>query len=202
MIQPFILRRSKRDVEKQLPKKYEHILKCRLSGRQKNMYEDILTQPGSVSPLTASPPPLSLSIYISLSISLSLFPLSVTLEQHSTQYLFVLVSSNSCISHTPLQMLFPVAHVFSLCSPSPPRAQEALKTGHFVSVLQVLMQLQRVCNHPDLVTPRETSSSYVCAALQYHTPSLVLGALQDDPWKVGHTHTHTLALQKFLTHSH
>lgn len=46
MIQPFILRRSKRDVEKQLPKKYEHILKCRLSSRQKSLYEDILTQPG------------------------------------------------------------------------------------------------------------------------------------------------------------
>uniref|UniRef100_A0A8C8GRM8 E1A binding protein p400 n=1 Tax=Oncorhynchus tshawytscha TaxID=74940 RepID=A0A8C8GRM8_ONCTS len=75
MIQPFILRRCKRDVEKQLPKKYEHILKCRLSSRQKSMYEDILTQPG---------------------------------------------------------------------------AQEALKTGHFVSVLQ------------------------------YNTPSLVLGALQED----------------------
>uniref|UniRef100_A0A668A6E1 E1A binding protein p400 n=1 Tax=Myripristis murdjan TaxID=586833 RepID=A0A668A6E1_9TELE len=108
MIQPFILRRSKRDVEKQLPKKYEHILKCRLSSRQKSLYEDILTQPG---------------------------------------------------------------------------AQEALKTGHFVSVLQVLMQLQRVCNHPDLVAPRETSSSYYCSSLQYNTPSLVLGALQTDPWK-------------------
>ncbi|XP_071371131.1 E1A-binding protein p400 [Centroberyx affinis] len=108
MIQPFILRRSKRDVEKQLPKKYEHILKCRLSSRQKSLYEDILTQPG---------------------------------------------------------------------------AQEALKTGHFVSVLQVLMQLQRVCNHPELVAPRETSSSYFCSSLQYNTPSLVLGALQKDPWK-------------------
>uniref|UniRef100_A0A8C7PIZ3 E1A binding protein p400 n=1 Tax=Oncorhynchus mykiss TaxID=8022 RepID=A0A8C7PIZ3_ONCMY len=75
MIQPFILRRCKRDVEKQLPKKYEHILKCRLSSRQRSMYEDILTQPG---------------------------------------------------------------------------AQEALKPGHFVSVLQ------------------------------YNTPSLVLGALQED----------------------
>uniref|UniRef100_A0A8C8LYS8 E1A binding protein p400 n=1 Tax=Oncorhynchus tshawytscha TaxID=74940 RepID=A0A8C8LYS8_ONCTS len=103
MIQPFILRRCKRDVEKQLPKKYEHILKCRLSSRQKSMYEDILTQ-----------------------------------------------------------------------------AQEALKTGHFVSVLQVLMQLQRICNHPDLVNIRETSSSYVCSSLQYNTPSLVLGALQED----------------------
>ncbi|XP_069380237.1 E1A-binding protein p400 isoform X5 [Paralichthys olivaceus] len=105
MIQPFILRRSKRDVEKQLPKKYEHILKCRLSNRQKNLYEDILTQPG---------------------------------------------------------------------------AQEALKTGHFVSVLQVLMQLQRVCNHPELVVPRETSSSYFRSSLQFNVPSLVLGALQND----------------------
>ncbi|XP_045890279.1 E1A-binding protein p400 isoform X3 [Micropterus dolomieu] len=109
MIQPFILRRSKRDVEKQLPKKYEHILKCRLSGRQKSLYEDILTQPG---------------------------------------------------------------------------AQEALKTGHFVSVLQVLMQLQRVCNHPELVAPRENSSSYFCSSLQYSIPSLVLGALQNDSSKI------------------
>ncbi|XP_029998471.1 E1A-binding protein p400 isoform X2 [Sphaeramia orbicularis] len=109
MIQPFILRRSKRDVEKQLPKKYEHILKCRLSSRQKSLYEDILTQSGT---------------------------------------------------------------------------QEALKTGHFVSVLQVLMQLQRVCNHPDLVVPRETNSSYFCSSLQYNVPSLVLGALQNDPSEI------------------
>lgn len=65
-----------------------------------------------------------------------------------------------------------------------PRAQEALKTGHFVSVLQVLMQLQRVCNHPDLVSPRETSSSYFSSPLQYNIPSLVLGALQNDSSKV------------------
>ncbi|XP_047236911.1 E1A-binding protein p400 isoform X4 [Girardinichthys multiradiatus] len=109
MIQPFILRRSKRDVEKQLPKKYEHILKCRLSNRQKTLYEDILTQPGT---------------------------------------------------------------------------QEALKSGHFVSVLQVLMQLQRVCNHPELVVPRETSSSYLCSSLQYNVPSLVLGAIVKDSSEV------------------
>lgn len=106
MIQPFILRRSKRDVEKQLPKKYEHILKCRLSSRQKSLYEDILTQSGT---------------------------------------------------------------------------QEALKTGHFVSVLQVLMQLQRVCNHPELVSPRETTSPFFFSNLHLNVPSLVLGALQKDP---------------------
>ena len=82
-----------------------------------------------------------------------------------------------------------------MCPPC--RAQEALKTGHFVSVLQVLMQLQRVCNHPALVAPREASSSYVCPSLEYSTPSLVLGALHKDPWEVGSMaskHTHKLCL--------
>ena len=44
--QPFILRRTKRDVEKQLTRKYEHVLKCRLSSRQKALYEDVILQPG------------------------------------------------------------------------------------------------------------------------------------------------------------
>ncbi|XP_066466184.1 E1A-binding protein p400 isoform X10 [Tiliqua scincoides] len=108
MIQPFILRRSKRDVEKQLTKKYEHVLKCRLSNRQKVMYEDVILQPGT---------------------------------------------------------------------------QDALKGGHFVSVLHVLMQLQKICNHPDLIHPRLSSSSYVSEALQYRTASLVLKALEHDVWK-------------------
>uniref|UniRef100_A0A803V928 E1A binding protein p400 n=1 Tax=Ficedula albicollis TaxID=59894 RepID=A0A803V928_FICAL len=108
MIQPFILRRSKRDVEKQLTKKYEHVLKCRLSNRQKAMYEDVILQPGT---------------------------------------------------------------------------QEALKSGHFISVLHVLMQLQRICNHPDLINPRLSSSSYVSETLEYRTASLVLRALERDIWK-------------------
>ncbi|XP_075424740.1 E1A-binding protein p400 isoform X4 [Ascaphus truei] len=107
-VQPFILRRSKRDVEKQLTKKYEHVLKCRLSNRQRALYEDVILQPGT---------------------------------------------------------------------------QDALKGGHFVSVLHVLMQLQRICNHPELVDPRPARSSYVCDALQYGTASLILQALAYDPWK-------------------
>ncbi|XP_061211329.1 E1A-binding protein p400 isoform X12 [Neopsephotus bourkii] len=108
MIQPFILRRSKRDVEKQLTKKYEHVLKCRLSSRQKAMYEDVILQPGT---------------------------------------------------------------------------QEALKSGHFISVLHVLMQLQRICNHPDLINPRLSSTCYVSETLEYRTASLVLSALEKDIWK-------------------
>lgn len=80
-----------------------------------------------------------------------------------------------------------------------PRAQEALKTGHFVSVLQVLMQLQRVCNHPELLAPRENSSSYFCSSLQYSIPSLVLGALQNDSSKV-YTWLPTVFIQRLCVY--
>ncbi|XP_072000529.1 E1A-binding protein p400-like isoform X3 [Engystomops pustulosus] len=107
-VRPFILRRSKRDVEKQLTKKYEHVLKCRLSNRQRALYEDVILQPGT---------------------------------------------------------------------------QDSLKGGHFVSVLHVLMQLQRICNHPNLVDPRSGHSSYAFEPLKYETSSLVFQALEHDHWK-------------------
>ncbi|KAE8634882.1 hypothetical protein XENTR_v10002458 [Xenopus tropicalis] len=106
--QPFILRRSKRDVERQLTKKSEHVLKCQLSNRQRALYEDVMMQPGT---------------------------------------------------------------------------QDALKGGHFVSVLHVLMQLQRICNHTELVDPRLKHSSYALKAIKYKTASLILRALLRDPWK-------------------
>ncbi|XP_045670644.1 E1A-binding protein p400 isoform X11 [Ursus americanus] len=106
--QPFILRRTKRDVEKQLTKKYEHVLKCRLSSRQKALYEDVILQPGT---------------------------------------------------------------------------QEALKSGHFVDVLSILLRLQRICNHPGLVEPRLPESSYTAGPLQYRSASLILKALDGDSWK-------------------
>ena len=34
IIRPFILRRLKKDVETQMPGKFEHIIKCQLSRRQ------------------------------------------------------------------------------------------------------------------------------------------------------------------------
>ncbi|XP_058547524.1 E1A-binding protein p400 isoform X2 [Neofelis nebulosa] len=106
--QPFILRRTKRDVEKQLTRKYEHVLKCRLSSRQKALYEDVILQPGT---------------------------------------------------------------------------QEALKSGHFVDVLSILLRLQRICNHPGLVEPRLPESSYTAGPLRYRSASLVLQALDGDSRK-------------------
>ncbi|XP_075024196.1 E1A-binding protein p400-like [Calonectris borealis] len=108
VVQSFILRRSKIHVEKQLPRKYEHVLTCSLSNRQKSMYKDILSQP---------------------------------------------------------------------------RTQECLRSGHFVSVVHILTQLLRVCNHPDLISPRLPSSSCVLDTLEFTTASLVLNALGWDLWK-------------------
>ncbi|XP_066835166.1 E1A-binding protein p400-like isoform X1 [Anser cygnoides] len=108
VVQPFILRRSKIHVEKQLARKYEHVLMCTLSKRQKSMYKDILSQP---------------------------------------------------------------------------RTQECLRSGDFVSVLHILMQLLRVCNHPDLINPRLPSSSFVLETLEFRTAALVLSALRWDLWK-------------------
>ncbi|KAM6247145.1 E1A-binding protein p400-like [Porphyrio hochstetteri] len=45
VVQSFILQRSKTHLEQQLPRKYEHVLMCPLSDRQKSMYKDISSQP-------------------------------------------------------------------------------------------------------------------------------------------------------------
>ena len=39
VLRPFLLRRLKAEVEKQLPGKHEHILRVRLSKRQRTLYE-------------------------------------------------------------------------------------------------------------------------------------------------------------------
>ena len=43
ILRPFLLRRLKCDVEKQLPKKYEHIIMCSLSKRQRFLYEEFMS---------------------------------------------------------------------------------------------------------------------------------------------------------------
>ncbi len=43
VLRPFLLRRLKMDVEKQMPKKYEHVVLCRLSKRQRFLYDDFMS---------------------------------------------------------------------------------------------------------------------------------------------------------------
>uniref|UniRef100_A0A8C6XX48 Helicase SRCAP n=1 Tax=Naja naja TaxID=35670 RepID=A0A8C6XX48_NAJNA len=108
VLRPFLLRRVKVDVEKQMPKKYEHVIKCRLSKRQRYLYDDFMAQATT---------------------------------------------------------------------------KETLATGHFMSVINILMQLRKVCNHPNLFDPRPIHSPFITEGICFNTASLVLHALDYDPFK-------------------
>ncbi|XP_073402402.1 helicase SRCAP isoform X2 [Dendrobates tinctorius] len=106
VLRPFLLRRIKLDVEKQMPKKYEHVVYCRLSKRQRFLYDDFMSQAAT---------------------------------------------------------------------------RETLASGHFMSVINILMQLRKVCNHPNLFDPRPIHSPFITSGICYTIPSLVLHALQRHP---------------------
>ncbi|KAH7306426.1 hypothetical protein KP509_22G011100 [Ceratopteris richardii] len=104
VLRPFILRRLKADVEKQLPQKYEHVIRCRLSKRQRNLYEDFMA------------------------------------------------SSDT---------------------------QDTLRSGNFLGLLNVLMQLRKVCNHPDLFEGRPIISSFDMPAIDICISSAVASAAHE-----------------------
>ncbi|XP_053551077.1 helicase SRCAP [Bombina bombina] len=106
VLRPFLLRRIKLDVEKQMPKKYEHVIYCRLSKRQRYLYDDFMAQAAT---------------------------------------------------------------------------RETLASGHFMSVINILMQLRKVCNHPNLFDPRPIHSPFITSGVSYSVPSLVLRVLQQHP---------------------
>ncbi|XP_066579352.1 helicase SRCAP isoform X2 [Amia ocellicauda] len=108
VLRPFLLRRIKADVEKQMPKKYEHVVRCRLSKRQRFLYDDFMAQAST---------------------------------------------------------------------------RETLASGHFMSVINILMQLRKVCNHPNLFDPRPIHSPFITSRVVYSTASLTLRALDTNPFK-------------------
>ncbi|XP_072524231.1 uncharacterized protein srcap isoform X2 [Salminus brasiliensis] len=108
VLRPFLLRRIKVDVEKQMPKKYEHVVRCRLSKRQRFLYDDFMAQAST---------------------------------------------------------------------------RETLASGHFMSVINILMQLRKVCNHPNLFDPRPIHSPFIIEPIVYSTASLVTHALETCPFQ-------------------
>lgn len=107
VLRPFILRRLKQDVEKQLPKKYEHVICCKLSKRQRNLYEDFIAS-----------------------------------------------------SET----------------------QATLSSGNFLGLINVLMQLRKVCNHPDLFEGRPIISSFDMLGLEQQVCSDICSILKGVPY--------------------
>ncbi|KAI8628012.1 hypothetical protein F5Y19DRAFT_150272 [Xylariaceae sp. FL1651] len=85
VLRPYLLRRLKADVEKQMPAKYEHVEICRLSRRQRELYDGFLARTDT---------------------------------------------------------------------------REALASGNYISVINCLMQLRKVCNHPDLFVERPIMTSF------------------------------------------
>ncbi|KAL7553485.1 hypothetical protein ACHAWF_016776 [Thalassiosira exigua] len=104
ILRPFVLRRLKRDVETQLPGKFEHVVRCRLSRRQMFLYEEFLARSST---------------------------------------------------------------------------RKALKSGgNFMGMMNVLMQLRKVCNHPDLFEPRSVTTPFVMEPLSMSTASCVVNAIE------------------------
>ena len=99
MLRPFLLRRLKSEVEKQMPKKYEHVVYCKLSKRQRALYEDYI-----------------------------------------------------CRRDT----------------------QEQLRGGGYVGVVGVIMNLRKVCNHPDLLEPRAVDSPFLIPPIVLRLPRLCM----------------------------
>ncbi|XP_028053256.1 protein PHOTOPERIOD-INDEPENDENT EARLY FLOWERING 1 isoform X1 [Camellia sinensis] len=105
VLRPFILRRLKRDVEKQLPMKHEHVIYCRLSRRQRNLYEDFIA---------------------------------------STE------------------------------------TQATLASANFFGMISVIMQLRKVCNHPDLFEGRPIVSSFDMTGINIQLSSSICSVLTPD----------------------
>ena len=85
VLRPYLLRRLKSEVEKQLPSKFEHVVYCRLSKRQRFLYDEFMSRSAT---------------------------------------------------------------------------RETLASGNFLSIVNCLMQLRKVCNHPDLFEVRPIVTSF------------------------------------------
>lgn len=53
------------------------------------------------------------------------------------------------------------------------KTREQLASGSFLSMMGVLMQLRKVCNHPDLFETRPIRTPFVCDGLELPLPRLV-----------------------------
>lgn len=86
VLRPYLLRRLKRDVEKELPSKFEHLTLCPLSKRQRFLYDEFMSRA---------------------------------------------------------------------------QTRDALQSGVYQKIANILMQLRKVCNHPDLFEVRPIVTSFV-----------------------------------------
>jgi E1A-binding protein p400 len=155
VLRPFLLRRLKADVEKQLPAKIEHVVRCRLSKRQRRLYEEYIDSGDTVRASRCVGAALcctALRRFLRFLASRPLMSLARLLR--------VLTR----IVMAPLSLLF-----------SAPLLQRGtLASGNLLGIINCLMQLRKVCNHPDLFAGRPIISAFDCDRIEPHLPSLVM----------------------------
>ncbi|SOV13551.1 helicase SRCAP, putative [Plasmodium gaboni] len=96
VIRPYILRRLKKNVEKEMPNKYEHIIKCKLTRRQQILYDEFINNKN---------------------------------------------------------------------------VQNTLNTGNYIGLMNILIQLRKVCNHCDLFTNKYIQTPYFyMLSIRYFIP--------------------------------
>jgi len=61
--------------------------------------------------------------------------------------------------------------------------QETLNAGNFMGVMNVLMQLRKVCNHPDLFEGRPIISPFHLDRLSIRVPKLLVKTLEQSPFE-------------------
>ena len=139
ILRPFLLRRLKSEVEKQMPQKYEHVIRCRLSKRQRVLYDDFMSQTRynvSLSDFHTS------SIYYSPFISCRDELLSVRVSDFNRDDLKALswkgVVSTSCSFPRAVLRSWPTSHV---CC----RMSSGLMFNHLIFLMsQFLSQLTTI----------------------------------------------------------
>lgn len=61
--------------------------------------------------------------------------------------------------------------------------KKKLAEGHYMSFINILKQLRKVCNHPDLFEPRPIVSSFVTESIHFHVPLCVYDLINDLDYK-------------------
>ena len=68
--------------------------------------------------------------------------------------------------------------------------KDSMSSGSFIAIMNVLMQLRKVCNHPDLFEGRAIISAFDCDALEVPVPQLAVSVPHvaeryEDGWRRG-----------------
>ena len=173
VLRPFLLRRLKSEVEKQMPGKHEHVIKCRLSKRQRTLYEDYMASSETRTMLSSGNFLGIINVLMQLRKASGCRPLAFPLHHGPCQTLHKWLELQSHMQ--PLLIQYDIESEHSLDAACTYDAAASL-------CLTQCLDLQ-VCNHPDLFEGRPIISAFDSAGIEVQLPSPAMKALKDGVWK-------------------